>query len=218
MSNTRKTIIFLLLGGIVVVALNTLNQESSKTNSVGEIGSLGQSNSSVQTDESRFQQPLAEPEASASEEVFPEEITEDDVQTEKELVDEAMRLLNSTKDEERVEGAELLATYPNSESEMILAQLLITDNDPDVRNAAAQSLGAVDVPLDSTIADLVNALEDEAEEVRLSALSTLQGYLLSQEKDTESYKKIDLALKNKASSDNIPADIRAAIDAFLKEQ
>jgi hypothetical protein len=72
--------------------------------------------------------------------------------------------------------------------------------------------------MDSTIADLVNALEDEAEEVRLSALSTLQGYLLSQEKDTESYKKIDLALKNKASSDNIPADIRAAIDAFLKEQ
>jgi HEAT repeat protein len=129
-----------------------------------------------------------------------------------------MRLLNSTKDEERVEGAELLATYPNSESEMILAQLLITDNDPDVRNAAAQSLGAVDVPLDSTIADLVNALEDETEDVRLSALSTLQGYLLSQEKDTESYKKIDLALKDKASSDNIPADIREAIDAFLKEQ
>jgi HEAT repeat protein len=87
---------------------------------------------------------LVEPETSASEEVFPEEITEDDVETEKELVDEAMRLLNSTKDEERVEGVELLATYPNSESEMILAQLLITDNDPDVRNAAAQSLGAVD--------------------------------------------------------------------------
>jgi HEAT repeat protein len=101
---------------------------------------------------------------------------------------------------------------------MILAQLLITDNDPDVRNAAAQGLGAFDMPLDSTIADLVNALEDEAEEVRLSALSTLQGYLLSQEKDTESYKKIDLALKNKASSNNTPADIREAIDTFLKEQ
>jgi hypothetical protein len=151
-------------------------------------------------------------------EIPDEEMSEDEAQEEMEQIAAAMSLLESNKDEERLEGVEQLAAYPNLESEMMLCQLLMTDVNDEVRSAAAQGLEAIDSPSDSTIADLLNALEDEAEDVRLSALSTLEGYMLGLEENSENYKKIKSGLIAKAANPSISIDTRDNINEFLKDQ
>ncbi|HSN23115.1 MAG TPA: hypothetical protein VLS45_02955, partial [Methylomicrobium sp.] len=71
---------------------------------------------------------------------------------------------------------------------------------------------------DSTIADLLNALEDEAEDVRLSVLSTLEGYMLRLEENSENYKKIQSGLIAKAANPSVLKDTRDNINEFLKDQ
>ena len=148
---------------------------------------------------------------------FEEEVY-DDAQIEKEQIDVAIGLISSSKYEERIEGVEKLGAYPNAEMEMILGQLLTTDTNPDVRNAAALSLGSIDLPSNLTINYLMSVLEDESGDVRFNALSTLEDYLLGMEQGSISHKLIMDELIAKASEQRISLDVRDSINEFLKNQ
>ena len=131
---------------------------------------------------------------------------------------ESMELVYSADDKERVGGVEQLVAYPSLESEIILTQLLLTDLNSEVRNAAALSLVSINNPLDTTIYDLISALEDESKSVRFSAISTLQDYMLRQVNHLD-YNKIILSeLAYKIENTAIPIDTRDAINQMLKEK
>ena len=102
--------------------------------------------------------------------------------------------------------------------EMILGQLLVTDINPDVRNAAILSLGSIEILSNITINNLMNALEDESADVRFNALSTLQNSLLAMEKGSVSYKLTIDELIAKTSEQTLSIEIRDAINEFLNNQ
>ena len=129
----------------------------------------------------------------------------------------SMELVRSAEDKERVEGVEQLVAYPSVEAEMIFTQLLLTDSNSEVRNAAALSLVSIKSPSYATIDDLISALEDESKDVRFSALSTLQDYVLRQENNLEYGQKIQSELTYKIGNKNFPDDTRDAINEMLKE-
>jgi predicted RND superfamily exporter protein len=149
--------------------------------------------------------------------MLPDEM-ESDEEIEKEQIAAAMAQLNSTKEEDRIEAVEQLGAYPGPETEATLGQLLATDASAEVRNAAALSLGAVDSPNDTTVNSLMTALEDQNEDVRFSALSTLEDFMLALEEDSPSFKKIQSALKAKADARSVPQDTRDAIKEVLQDQ
>ena len=145
-------------------------------------------------------------------------LLEDEIQPEQEQITTAMELINSADNEERIEGIELLGAYPNPESEAILTQLLTNDEASDIRNVAALSLGAFEVLLDSTINDLISALADESEDVRFSALSTLENYMLGLEEVSVSRKTIHSQLTAKTLSSELPQDTRDALTDILSDE
>jgi hypothetical protein len=166
---------------------------------------------------SRAGQPSAQP-APSTEQPPETALEEDDEQIEKEQVDAALAQLNSSDPLQRVEGAEQLGAYPTKEAETALQQVLGTDADPEVRNAAAQSLGYVEKPSDATLTALFSALEDQNEDVRLSALSTLEDFMLGADENSKRYKKILSGLQAKADSRSVPQEIREAIHDIVTDQ
>ena len=220
MSNIFKNITFVFLVGLIAVVILAprIDMNTSKTLDPVEMASIKQAKYSLKKikKDSKLQA-MAEFEADTTE-IFTRQMTEGEAQFEMEQFDDAMDLLNGSKEDGRIEGVEQLGSLTGEESEMMLAKLLITDINPDLRNSAAQSLETFELPLESTITDLVSALEDESEDVRFSALSTLQTYMLRLEEGKESYKKIELALKDKAANQSIHVDTREAINDFLKAQ
>jgi HEAT repeat protein len=146
----------------------------------------------------------------------PEDL-EDDAQIEQEQINSALSQLASPDVAQRVEGAEQLGAYPTKEAEAALLQALASDSEPEVRSAAAQSLGYVEKPTEGTIGGLVSALEDSNDDVRLNALSTLEDFLLSSEENSKRYKKILGALKARADSRSVPQDTRDAIRDILQD-
>ena len=145
-------------------------------------------------------------------------IEEDDEQIEKEQVAAALAQLGNADPAQRIEGAEQLGAYPNKEAEAALQQVLATDVDADVRNAAAQSLGYVEKPTDATITSLFSALEDQSEDVRLSALSTLEDFMLGADENSKRYKKILSGLQGKVDARSIPQETRDAIRDIVNDQ
>jgi hypothetical protein len=146
------------------------------------------------------------------------EIEEEDERTEKEQVDAALAQLGSADPEQRVEGAEQLGAYPTKEAEQGLVQALSSDAEASVRDAAAQSLGYVEKPSDATITALFSALEDTNEDVRSSALSTLEDYLAMGDEDSRRYRKIMGGLKAKATARSTPDDMREGIRDILADE
>jgi hypothetical protein len=218
MSITRIFIFTLLiLSGVVAFMLFDLESNSPDTGNM-DTSSEPQNPAQAPVASGAPSAPLIAQSQFDTNEIPDEEMSEDEAQNEMEQIAAAMTLLESNMDEERLEGVEQLAAYPNLESEMMLCQLLMTDVNDEVRNAAAQGLEAIDSPSDSTIADLLNALEDEAEDVRLSALSTLEGYMLRLEENSANYKKIQSGLIAKATNPSVPKDTRDNINEFLKDQ
>ena len=144
-------------------------------------------------------------------------LLQDEIQLEQEQITTAMELINSADNEERIEGIELLGAYPNPESEAILTQLLTNDEASDIRNVAALSLGAFEVLVDSTINDLILALADESEDVRFSALSTLENHMLGLEEVSDSRKRIHSQLTAKTLSSELPQDTRDALTDILSD-
>jgi hypothetical protein len=139
-------------------------------------------------------------------------------QTEEQQLATAREQLNSANPEQRIEGAEQLAAFPSKETEALLAQVLATDPEAEVRNAAVQSLGYVESPTDSTIDIVMAALEDRNEDVRTSALSTLEDFMVESGEDSKRYGKILAGLKAKAASRATPKDMREAIRDVLEDQ
>jgi hypothetical protein len=120
--------------------------------------------------------------------------------------------------EKRIETAEQLGAFPSEEAEVLLIETLAGDPDPDVRVAAVQSLENFEHLRDETIAGLLGALEDENEEVRMSALTLLETRVSNEARSSVRYKKIVTGLKKKAVSRRTPAGTRRAIRAFLEDQ
>lgn len=147
----------------------------------------------------------------------PEEMAEDDEALEREQINAALAQLSSADTAQRVEGAEQLGAYPTREAEAALLQVLVSDSEADVRSAAAQSLGYVEKPTDATLNGLLSALEDQNEDVRLNALSTLEDFLLGSEENSKRYKKILAGLKTKADARSVPQETRDAIHDILQD-
>jgi hypothetical protein len=220
MSTVFKNITILLLFGLIAVVILAprIDMNTSKTLASGEMASIKEAKHSLKKIKKPPKlQAMADFEADTTE-IFTRQMTADEAQSEIDQYDNAMNLLNGSKEDGRIEGVEQLGSLTSEESEMMLAKLLITDTNPDLRNSAAQSLETFELPLDSTITDLVSALQDESEDVRFSALSTLQTYMLRLEEGKESYKKIEQGLKAKAANQSIHVDTREAINDFLKAQ
>lgn len=146
------------------------------------------------------------------------EVEQSDEEIEREQVAAALAQLASPEAAQRVEGAEQLGAYPTKEAEAALTQALSADADADVRNAAAQSLGYVEKPTDATLNALFTALEDQNEDVRLSALSTLEDFMLGSDEGSKRYKTILGGLKTRQDTRSIPQDTREAIHDILQDQ
>jgi HEAT repeat protein len=147
----------------------------------------------------------------------PEQI-EEDKRMDNEQVALASEWLRSIDPRQRIDGAEQLSAYPTAEAEILLVNALVTDIDPEVRSAAAQSLDAFERPTEKTLTALLIAVEDENEDVRMSALATLENIVAAEENGSARYKRILAGLKKKAASRRIPAETREAIRDFVRDQ
>ncbi|MFN5745143.1 MAG: HEAT repeat domain-containing protein [Methylococcaceae bacterium] len=220
-----RIIIFTLLisSGLVIYALFNIESDNPESGPTEELATASKpaATPSAQPPGTATIAPTTNgptpPAAVEMAEPAPDEI-EDEAQIEREQIAAAMALLYSTNNEERIEAVEQLGAYPSPETEATLSQLLTTDTNAEVRNAAALSLGSLDTPSDSTINGLVNALADQNEDVRFSALSTLEDFMLGLEEDAPNYKKIQGELKAKAASQGVPKDTREAISEILRDQ
>ena len=216
MSIARIILITLLISlGIVVLAL--FNLESDTAGQDGDEPAVASSRPAAKPEKPAGTVATPPPPPSDEDLMAPDEMV-DDEQVEKEQIAEAMAQLNNSNQEERVEAVEQLGAYPNPETEATLGQLLTTDASPEVRNAAALSLGSLDEPSEATLAALMAALEDQNEDVRFSALSTLEDYLLGQEEDSPNYRRIKDGLRLKAGSRRVPDELKESINEVLRDQ
>lgn len=216
MSITRILLITLVISSaIVILALTNLDGGSSEEDiesppaTAASAPAEGVKSGSVQTLPSP-PPPLAMP---GSEELSPE-----DAEVEREQIQEAMKLLSSPTETERVEAVEQLGAYPNPQTEVTLTQILAGDSSADVRNAAALSLGSLENPSPATISTLMGGLKDASEDVRYSALSTLEDFLLSQEENTPLYLNIRNGLEAMSQTGGMPEDLKESIAEVLKGQ
>lgn len=145
-------------------------------------------------------------------------LLQEEIQLEQEQTTLALELINSTDNEDRTEGIEILSAYPKPEFEIILAQLLANDDEPDIRNVAALGLASFDVLSDASISDLMTALNDKSEDVRLNSWSTLDNYLMGLEEESHSRKMILSQLTTKLTNKEIPEDISETIKESLESE
>ena len=146
----------------------------------------------------------------ASQEMIDADAQADPAQYEKMLV-----LINSPQNNERIAALQQLGAYPNQASESILTQCLVIDQDPNVRKAAALSLGIIYKPQTPTLDALLSALEDESLAVGLTALGTLENYL-RREDDVEKTSSLKFSLESRALSNAVSETVRDAIQEVLK--
>lgn len=161
--------------------------------------------------------PPATPQAPPPSGVFTDP-TAEDLEIEREQIQEAMKMLSSPTETERVEAVEQLGAFPNPQTEATLTQILAGDSSPDVRNAAALSLGSLEAPSPATISTLLGALKDQSEDVRYSSLSTLEDFLLSQEEDSTLYQSIRGGLEEVAKTSGLQEELQESISEVLKAQ
>jgi len=228
MSITRILIITLLVStGLVIYGLFSAEPDSSDEETSREKPTTPVSSNPVSPSSTPLTPPVSTvmpaegstaPAAVGNEQPPASEPEQSEEDLEKEQVAAAIAQLNSTKNEERIEAVEQLGAYPSPETETILANLLATESNPELRNAAALSLGSLDTPTAATINVLMAALEDQNEDVRFSALSTLEDFLLGQEEDTSGYRQIRDGLKAKLAVRGLPADIHDSITEVLRDQ
>lgn len=211
MSIARILIITLLVSSsIVLLALFNLESDSTDTETTEQVSPAA----TAKPEKPAQAQPAPLP--SDEDLLAPDEMAEDE-EVEREQISAAMTQLSSTNDEERIEAVEQLGAYPNPETEATLSQLLISDANAEVRNAAALGLGSLEEPSEATIAALLSALGDANEDVRFSALSTLEDFMLGQEDDSNQYRRIHDGLTAKAASQNLPQDLRDSINEIIRE-
>jgi HEAT repeat protein len=130
----------------------------------------------------------------------------------------AKQLLESKKPSDRIEAAERLSAYPSLEMESMLLKALREDANSDVRNAAAAALGSLEDPSRASISGLLDAIDDSQENVRFSALSTLEDYLLGLDPQSPGFLAISNGLRSKLENRKLPTNLRASIREALKTQ
>ncbi|NBY24028.1 MAG: HEAT repeat domain-containing protein [Gammaproteobacteria bacterium] len=210
MSIARILLITLLISsGIVALTLFNLESDSGD-NEVEEDATKTLNKPKIET-------PQAAKPTAPNDMGMPGDESFDEAQIEREQIAEALSHLSSQKEEERIEAVEQLGAYPSPDTEATLSQLLTTDSNPEVRNAAALSLGSLDVPSDATLASLLTALDDQSEDVRFSALSTLEDFMLGQDEDSQTYKRIRSGLSAKVDAQSLSEDLKDSIKEVLKD-
>lgn len=143
---------------------------------------------------------------------------EADKTNEKEEIARAQKLLTSNDDKQRIEGLELLGAYPSPANEVILVGYLKSQENLEIRSTAAISLSTLENPSTSTMDGLLNSLEDPAEDVRFSALSTLEDYLTMEENNSSIHRHIHAGLMAKLQSKRLQADMEKEIDEIVRDR
>ena len=142
---------------------------------------------------------------------------EEETESEREEINMALAEMGSAEVERRVEAAEQLGAYPTTEAELALIQALTSDSSAEVRSAAAQSLGYVENPSDAALEGLFSALDDQIGDVRESALSALEDFLLGSDEGSERYKRVREGLRLKMESRSVAANTRRSIREILED-
>jgi hypothetical protein len=130
----------------------------------------------------------------------------------------ARQLLASTNEHQRIEGLKLLGAYPSPVNEVILVGYLKSQENPKIRGTAALGLSTLGKPSVSTIDTLLSALEDSSEDVRFSALSTLEDYLIFAKQDSAINQRIREGLRVKLQAKRLQADIQKDIDDIVHDR
>jgi HEAT repeat protein len=103
-------------------------------------------------------------------------------------------------------------------NEAMLVGYLRSQENPKIRSTAALALSTLGKPSASTIETLLGALEDSSEDVRFSALSTLEDYLIFAKQDSASRLRIREGLRAKLQSNRLQADIQKDIDDIVHDR
>jgi hypothetical protein len=138
--------------------------------------------------------------------------------TEKRELARAQQLLASTNEQHRIEGLKLLGAFPSPINEVILVRYLRSQENPKIRSTAALSLSTLGIPSASTIDTLLSTLEDSSEDVRFSALATLEDYLILVKQDPAAQQRIREGLRAKLQSNRLKADIQKDIDDIVHDR
>lgn len=142
----------------------------------------------------------------------------DDAKIERQQVADALKKLTSALESDRIEAVEQLGAYPTPDTETTLTKVLATDTSADVRNAAALSLGSLEAPSAATLSTLLAAIKDPSDDVRFSALSTLEDFMLGQDEDAPIAKTIRGGLDALIQSNSLPDDLKDSIREVLRNQ
>ena len=204
-------ITLIISSAIVALALFNLGSDSGDSDSTDEATAL------VKPTKEASKPPPPPPGAASTNDLPVENDLIDDAQIEREQIAEAMAHLASQNQEERVEAVEQLGAYPSPDTEATLGQLLAADSNPEVRNAAALSLGSLDAPTESSLSILLSALDDQSEDVRFSALSTLEDFMLAQDENSPTYDRIRSALQTKVGASGVPDELKDSINEVLRD-
>lgn len=132
-----------------------------------------------------------------------------------EQVDLAITWLKSSIVQTRIEGAEQLGAYLSPKSMAALMGALRADSSPEVRLAAAQSLGQSEIPDAATITALLNAIADTDEQVASTALSALEVYLDASPNGSVRASQIRQGLLTHSKNRRLPAPLRTRLAALL---
>jgi hypothetical protein len=161
--------------------------------------------------------PLVE---SSRQNVYPpiQEVMDDGTPYEDKQVAAASAWANNPELKQRIIAVEQLGAYTTPESESMLTTVLASDMDPEVRRIAAQSLAAFKKPMESTTASLLAALQDDDENVQISAFNTLSTYVTRFEYDAKPMKNLLSNLNAVAMSSYAKVSTKIAIRSFLDDQ
>jgi len=123
--------------------------------------------------------------------------------------------LKSTSVQSRIDGADQLGAYPTAEAEKALIDHLRSDPSPEVRVAAANSLGFFNAPSEAATQALVRALEDHHADVGAAALSTVQIVLQSLGNDSVRARQLLKHIRQAARSRKMDSEIREQVQSLL---
>jgi len=132
-----------------------------------------------------------------------------------EQVDSAITWLKSSTVKTRIEGAEQLGAYLSPKAVAALMGALRADSSPEVRLAAAQSLGQSEIPDAATITALLKAIADTDEQVASTALSALEVYLDASPNGSSLASQIRQGLRTQSRNRRLPAALRTRLAALL---
>ncbi|MGR8934260.1 MAG: HEAT repeat domain-containing protein [Gammaproteobacteria bacterium] len=150
-------------------------------------------------------------------ELSPEEIKEE-ARINEEQVNYARGWLESPDPQQRINGAEQLSAYPTRQAEKLLAKSLLNDLNPEVRSAAARSLGYIENPRSKTVSALLAVLNDGNDDIGVDALNTLIAYVAQEPYASKRARFIIKKLRRIAKAKQLLPNTQAVMRDFLADQ